>query len=197
MGTGGAMTDLNAVERQRWGGPSPFAGKDSRMPSQRTDMGLRRVSFTVAGLPAPQGSKKAIPNRHTGRMIVLEQSGAKLKDWRDAVNAAAWQAVYANPPAAREVFRGPVGVSLAFTLPRPASAPRGRSWPCVRPDLDKLVRAVLDAITGPVLADDGQVIWLHATKGYPGGWVLGPADPGVFVEVHQLDRGEGSRCLIS
>jgi crossover junction endodeoxyribonuclease RusA len=157
---------------------------------------LRRVSFTVAGLPAPQGSKKAIPNRHTGRTILLEQSGAKLKDWRDAVNAAAWQAVYASPPAVRDVFRGPVGVSLAFTLPRPQSAPKGRSWPCVRPDLDKLVRAVLDALTGPVLADDGQVVQLWATKSYPG-TVAGAlelraalASPGAYIEVWQI--GEGS-----
>jgi hypothetical protein len=38
----------------------------------------------------------------------------------------------------------------------------------VRPDLDKLVRAVLDALTGPVLADDGQVVLLSAGKFYPG-----------------------------
>lgn len=30
------MTDWNAVERQRWGGPSPWAGKDSRTEAQKS-----------------------------------------------------------------------------------------------------------------------------------------------------------------
>ena len=29
------MTDYNAIERLRWGGPSPFAGKDTRTEAQK------------------------------------------------------------------------------------------------------------------------------------------------------------------
>ena len=29
--------DINANERQRWGGPSPWAGKDSRTDAQKQD----------------------------------------------------------------------------------------------------------------------------------------------------------------
>lgn len=29
------MTDFNAIERNRWGGPSPWAGKDSRTDAQK------------------------------------------------------------------------------------------------------------------------------------------------------------------
>jgi crossover junction endodeoxyribonuclease RusA len=157
------------------------------------DTGLRRVSFTVAGLPAPQGSKVAMPHRYTGKPFMKEQAGEKLKDWRAAVEDAAWIAMLGfagtgRDRAARlESLQGPVGVSLAFTLPRPASAPKGRSWPCVRPDLDKLVRAVLDALTGPVLADDGQVVDLRAQKNYPSSSLV---DTGVFIDVWQI--GEGS-----
>ena len=33
----GDMTDYNAIERQRWGGPGPWAGKDSRTDAQKRD----------------------------------------------------------------------------------------------------------------------------------------------------------------
>ena len=31
------MADYNAIERRRWGGPSPWAGKDSRTDVQKLD----------------------------------------------------------------------------------------------------------------------------------------------------------------
>ena len=72
----------------------------------------------------------------------------------------------------------PVAVQLRFDLRRPV---RGRrSWPCVRPDLDKLARAVLDAITeSGLVEDDGQVCELSAVKRY----AESPDDVGVTVEV--------------
>lgn len=48
-----------------------------------------------------------------------------------------------------------------------------------KPDLDKIVRAVLDACTGVVWRDDAQVYWVEAEK------VYGPR-PGVDVTVCTL-----------
>lgn len=106
----------------------------------------------VAGSPAPQGSKK-----YLGNGIMVESSKA-VKPWRVDV---AW--------AAREVFPapfdGPVRLELGFVMPRPKNAPK-KSTPAAvkRPDLDKLARAVLDAITGVVVVDDSQIVHLVATK---------------------------------
>lgn len=163
-----------------------------------TDTALRRVSFTVAGLPAPQGSKRAFVNRHTGKPVVLEMGGRKLTDWRADVRAEASRVMLGMAPgAARVPLTGPLGVSLAFTLPKPKSAPKGRrTWPDKRPDIDKLVRSTLDGLTGPVFADDAQVITLWAAKFYPledhGALKLMPAMkcPGVNVDVWQI--GEDS-----
>ena len=47
------------------------------------------------------------------------------------------------------------------------------------PDLDKLTRAVLDALTGVLYLDDKQVIELHARKQY----ALYPAGPGARITV--------------
>lgn len=64
---------------------------------------------------------------------------------------------------------GPVEVALTFRFLRPKSAPN-RKWPDVRPDLDKLERAALDALssrTGAgVINDDAQVVILRAEKQY-------------------------------
>ena len=151
------------------------------------------VSFTVRGVPVPQGSKRALVHRSTGRAVVIEQGGQRHKDWRQDVKAAArWAMIWDTVSVP---FTGPVGVSICFTVPKPKSAPKTRrTWPDKRPDLDKLVRAILDAITGEVIADDAQVVQLLASKVYPGedtpGDVvkgLGLDSPGAAIHVYQIE----------
>ena len=154
------------------------------------------VSFMVHGVPVPQGSKRALVHRSTGRAVVIEQGGARHRDWRADVKAAAHDAMVALDDTdwllrPGWVLRGPVGVSICFTVPKPKSAPKTRrTWPDRRPDLDKLVRAVLDAITGEVIADDAQVVGMIPTETFPGEpdmfGRIGLDRPGVVVEVWQI-----------
>ena len=114
---------------------------------------MSRVSQVfIPGKPAPQGSK-----RHLGNGIMVESSKA-VKPWRVDV---AWKVreQFLTP------FDGPVKLELEFVMPRPKSTPK-KSTPAAikRPDVDKLARAVLDAITGVVVADDSQIVHLVATK---------------------------------
>ncbi len=77
---------------------------------------------------------------------------------------------------------GPVTVALEFVLPRPKSAPKTRTPAATkRPDVDKLARAILDAITGICVADDAQVTHLCAKKR------LGEIGetPGVHIRIEQ------------
>ena len=112
----------------------------------------RMTQVFIEGRPAPQGSK-----RHLGNGIMVESSKA-VKPWRVDV---AWRArgAFLTP------FDGPVKLELEFVMPRPKSTPK-KSTPAAikRPDVDKLARAVLDAITGVVVADDSQIVHLVATK---------------------------------
>lgn len=58
-------------------------------------------------------------------------------------------------------------VRLEFVLPRPKALSPKRLTPFAtkRPDIDKLARAVLDALTTTaVIADDSVIIDLHCTK---------------------------------
>lgn len=112
------------------------------------------AAWFTPGIPAPQGSK-----RHVGRGILVESSKA-VGPWRERVALAAHQAMHGQPPAA-----GPVTVTLHFVMPRPKSAPKTRHvYADKRPDLDKLVRACLDAVTGVCLIDDAQVVEIVTTK---------------------------------
>ena len=130
------------------------------------------VRFFAAGTPVPQGSMRAFTNRATGRPILTSTSGAALKGWRDAIGFAAMT-------HCSSLINGPVTVDLVFYLPRPKSRPKRDRWPDRKPDIDKLARAALDALTGVVLHDDAQVVNLGVTKRY----ALPDGQTGVDVQV--------------
>jgi crossover junction endodeoxyribonuclease RusA len=121
---------------------------------------LAITRFWVSGRPAPQGSKRHIGG---GRMIEMSKS---VGPWREAVRGEA-QRAFSAP------LEGPVKVSVEFLLAKPKSV--RRDTPCVRPDLDKLIRAVLDGLTaGGAFGDDAQVTELSASKSYAtvsGAWI--------------------------
>lgn len=133
------------------------------------------LTFLVAGIPAPQGSKTAwIVGR---RAVLFDSNAKKLQPWRAAVAGAA-QAAH----AARAPLEGALYVDVQFRFVRPKTV--RRLWPSVRPDVDKLARGLLDALTvAAVWGDDAQVVDLHATKIYA-------AEPGAFVRVGQINEKE-------
>lgn len=132
------------------------------------------INFFVPGIPVPKGSGRAIIHRHTKKATYLPDN-EKTKDWQMDVRIIALR----HKPS--EVTRKAVLVRLTFCLPRPASVSRKkRRYPIVKPDLDKLSRAVLDAPTGIAYGDDSQVVSIDVKKVY--------ADPpGVFVFACQVD----------
>lgn len=137
------------------------------------------TSFTVRGLPVPQGSARGFYN---GGHVVITSANRNLSAWRRLVADVAQRHA---PPAP---YEGPVYVRLEFTLPRPKNEPthRGRgkkrhairTYPARRPDLDKLVRAIGDSIRKIVYLDDAQVIHILAKKD----WGV----PGVEIEVGRV-----------
>lgn len=131
----------------------------------------REVSFFVEGTPAPQGSKSMGISK-AGKPYMYEQQAKALRDWRRAVRNAA---KLNRNSWVRQV---PLHVGLRFVLP--ATNGQSDGWCAVVPDLDKLTRAVLDALTeGGALVDDAQVVKLSAQK------VRG-AETGVLVIIRDL-----------
>jgi Holliday junction resolvase RusA-like endonuclease len=135
------------------------------------------LHITVVGTPRPQGSKRPVRNKHTGRIHMVESS-ERLPDWRADIRDAAMRAVDGLPTSA--YWERPLAVGIQFTLPRPKghylpantrrAAPELRpdapKHPAGKPDADKLLRAVLDALTGLVWRDDAQVVDILARKVY-------------------------------
>jgi crossover junction endodeoxyribonuclease RusA len=125
-------------------------------------------SFTVWGTAAPQGSK-----RHVGNGVMLESSD-RVRPWRQDVRFAALEK---RPPDWD--MTTPMRLDLVFWFPRPAThygTKKGISYlkanAPIDPvsarigDIDKLQRAVFDALTGVAYLDDRQVIDAHARKAY-------------------------------
>ena len=116
------------------------------------------TTITVPGIPAPQGSKTGFIR---GGRVVLVESSKKVKPWRAAVAAEATRAYLHTEP-----IDGPVTVTVEFHLPRPKSLPKRVIWMVRKPDLDKLVRSTLDALSGIAYVDDNRVTRIVATKTY-------------------------------
>ena len=117
------------------------------------------IDLTVEGIPVPQGSFRHVGN---GRII---SANPKLNTWRDTI------ATQIATQTAHRLIEAPIRLQLVFTLPRPKSVPIGRrATPTTKPDLDKLTRAVMDAISleryCQVIKDDSLVTDLHAAKRY-------------------------------
>lgn len=129
------------------------------------------LEFTVDGDPKPQGSKRGFVTR-SGKVALVEQGGRAFHAWRDTVTVVAMQERVRQ--RWHPFTEGPVGVELGFRVKKPLK-PKYPS-PAVRPDIDKLARAVLDALTAAhIWQDDGQVTDLRVTKHY--------GKPGVTVRV--------------
>lgn len=118
------------------------------------------VTFHVHGAPVQQGSTKGFVNKRSGRVQITHDNKAPLKSWRQDVAACAAEAGVVQ-------LEGPVRVEATFRFVRPASVTaKKRPLPEVKPDLDKLARALLDALTGIAYRDDAQVVALDVQKLY-------------------------------
>ena len=61
----------------------------------------------------------------------------------------------------------PIKMDIVFHMKRPASVPpRKRKYPSVRPDLDNLEKALIDAMQGIVFVDDSQIVTKTSSKVY-------------------------------
>ena len=147
------------------------------------------LHFTVIGTPVPKGSLKQVPVRRKGGAVVMGKNGPVMNTVHDNPALEPWmQAVAGTALAARAQAGWPVrrGVALEvhcrFFMPRnksdfgsgrnagqlKGSAPRHH---IKKPDVDKLVRGILDPLTGVLYGDDGQVVAAPGRK-----YLCGPND---------------------
>ena len=117
------------------------------------------MNLTIYGKPQP----KERPRVYKGHGI----TPTRTKNY-EAMIARAWAAEHP------EQLSGDLHVEIRFFMPTPISwskqkkerAERGIIRPSVRPDIDNLVKIILDGLNGVAFADDKQVIELTAAKYY-------------------------------
>jgi Holliday junction resolvase RusA-like endonuclease len=126
---------------------------------------MRDFVITVTGIrPVPQGGMRAF--RVGNRAVITHSKPNELLLYRGAIGQAC--------EGDEELpTRNPVRLAITFMFARPKnhqgkkgvlpSAPLAMTS---RPDIDKLIRSVLDGLTGKLYLDDSQVIGLTAAKSY-------------------------------
>lgn len=130
---------------------------------------MNSLSFDVVGTPAPQGSKRMVPTAQGDRLI--ETNHGHKRVWRGTVAQAARAAHGDAAP-----LDGPLRVEITFRFSMPRSRPArvrtaGVAWKTSAPDVDKLVRSTLDALTeAGAIADDARIAELVARKIEIVGW---------------------------
>lgn len=156
-----------------------------------------RHGFKLYARPVQQGSKTA-GTAGDGRAFVRDANAATLKPYRTQLKEQAIDAWRFH-----DQLEGPVRMWVRFTFDRPPSHYRtGRNAALTRAsapshpgradgDLDKLVRAVCDALTDArVWADDTQLVDLRARKFYAGESEYALTRAGVEIILEQLDDQE-------
>lgn len=119
------------------------------------------VSFTVAGVPIPQGSSRAFVVK--GRAVVTS-SNKNLAQWRQRIATEAQRV--ADEMGFYRDGKFAYTVLADFYFPRTKSMGKKLIRHTVRPDLDKVQRAVGDGITGILIADDAKIDRWSVSKSY-------------------------------
>ena len=113
------------------------------------------IQFTVIGVPQPQGSSRAFVPKGWNRAIITSVN-TKLKPWRQEIAGTAQVEMQRRGLSLLE--KVPIAVRVSFFFEKPASAKKSLVYKITKPDCDKLLRGLFDALTGIVFKDDAQIV---------------------------------------
>lgn len=129
------------------------------------------IEFTAYGRARTKGSTTSFVKN--GKIVTHDAAGTPGLVWEQSVASAAL--VAREEAGGRIAPHQPVGVEVTFFQPRNKGdfgtgrnahrlKPSAPPFPASRPDVDKYLRRMLDALTGVLYADDGQVVTVRAEK---------------------------------
>lgn len=139
---------------------------------------MREIRFEVPGTPVGKGRPKFARRGN----FVSTYTPEKTASYENLVKLAAAEAMAGHP-----MIEGPVEVAIRLTVTPPASwsqkkqreALDGRIFPTSKPDIDNVLKGIMDACNEIVFKDDKQAVDVRVSKRY--GQVAGAA-----VEVRTL-----------
>lgn len=116
------------------------------------------LQFSVTGIPKPKGSPRPL-KLGNGRTIISIHQTEDALSWEQACVRAA-HAAWGDEP-----YDGAVIVRCVFTVQKPKSVKR--ELPFTKPDGDKLIRLLHDALqVAGVLSDDSRIVAWMGCKVY-------------------------------
>jgi Holliday junction resolvase RusA-like endonuclease len=126
------------------------------------------IVFTVPG--APQGKGRARSGRTKSGQVV-HYTPAKTRSYEALVALAAHQAMAGRVPWPRESFlecwiRAFLAPPASWSARKRNQALSAYVCPTGKPDLDNIIKAVLDACNGILWVDDSSILRLTAMKEY-------------------------------
>lgn len=121
------------------------------------------LRFSVVGVPQQKGSMRAFVPKGWTRPI-LTSANAKLKGWQQLVTEAAADAIRRTPTF--RPIETAARVQIVFHMPRPKVIKDGMPPHTKAPDIDKLLRGVLDGLAQIAFRDDALVVEVAARKQY-------------------------------
>lgn len=139
---------------------------------------LKKITITFPMLPIPKGRPRA---RKCSNHIQIF-TPQKTKEFEKAI------AEYYKQSTKGFQFDKdqPIIVNLVFGMPIPKSAPKvkqvnmckGNIKHTKKPDIDNLVKSVLDGLNGVAWEDDSQIVRLSASKEYS-------SEPYIYLYIHE------------
>lgn len=142
-----------------------------------------KISFFVPTIPQQKGSKNAFKR---GNKVVVVDQNRKYKEFERDVALIASKVVAASDWTYEKDTI--VSIAVLFVMPRPKSKFNESKFVVhsTQPDIDKLSRCLLDALTKIVYFDDGRVCSLDARKIYENSELM----PGVAVSCKIVKTGK-------
>lgn len=138
------------------------------------------LSLFIPGKPIQQGSLIARLIRVGGRPKAVLHSHASddLKRWRAVVAEMVAERVH-------PVIGPYVAVEALFQMPKPGTT-KYPEFPAGTPDLDKLQRAIGDALTASgIVEDDARIVRWHVDEVWAGGRDSRSDEPGVWLTISE------------
>ena len=171
----GSLTS-NPDERPR-GAPrakAPRAAKVGALPRGRWPKGATLELDATGIVPIAKGNMRAFVPKGWTRAVITDGGGKELKAFERSLREMAIEAMAKRGLAC--AVEQPFQIELAIYLPRPGGdfdahggvRAKARTEPWVKPDLDKLERAILDSLTGVVYDDDSRVTRVVKQKKFAG-----------------------------
>jgi len=126
---------------------------------------MMQINFAVYGEPVPKGR----PRFSTRGKFPIAYTPEKTKNYEFEVAMMAKAAMGASKP-----LQGALEAFIYVTFPIPPSYSKKRTQDCLsdtekhtkRPDLDNVIKCVIDGMDKIVFLNDSQITSIHSTKVY-------------------------------